>query len=76
MEFKKDVNTIDFIMAVKKCEKDVFFQTPEGDSLNLKSLLSQYIFASILENPDLVESGKIICQSPKDSELLSRFVIH
>lgn len=74
MKLRKDINAIDFIKMIKKCENEVLFQTPEGDSLNLKSLLSQYIFASILENPELIESGKIVCNSKKDSMLLFQFL--
>ena len=37
----KDVQT--FLAAVNACENDVYLKSMEGDVLNLKSSLSQYI---------------------------------
>jgi len=74
MRLNMNIEAVDFITAVRNCRNDVFFQTPEGDSLNLKSLLSQYIFACILENPEFIESGKIVCTSDEDIQTLQAYL--
>lgn len=49
MKLKKNINVQAFLETVKKCDGNVYFKTIEGDQLNLKSLLSQYILVSIIE---------------------------
>lgn len=40
----KNIKQLDkFRDAINKCQADVFLKSPEGDVLNLKSSLSQYI---------------------------------
>lgn len=46
MKLKKHVDVIAFMEAVQRCRHDVYFDTPDGDHLNLKSTLSQFVFAS------------------------------
>ena len=40
MKLKQNIDVNAFLEAAKKCDNEVFFQTTEGDILNLKSLLS------------------------------------
>ena len=47
MKLKENADLPAFLSQVKKCGGDVFLETQEGDSLNLKSTLSQYIFVSL-----------------------------
>lgn len=47
MKLKENADLPAFLRQVKKCGGDVFLETQEGDSLNLKSTLSQYIFVSL-----------------------------
>lgn len=37
------IDILSFLNTVKTCKGNVFFRTKEGDSLNLNSLLSQFI---------------------------------
>ena len=53
MKIKKDIDMLEFLKALKKCSGNVFFETSEGDCLALKSTLSQYIFCSIANEPEL-----------------------
>ena len=46
-KLKKDTDLAKFLIAVKACKNDVFFDSNEGDILNLASTLSQYVFCSI-----------------------------
>ena len=46
MKLKENIDFIDFIKKIKTCKGDVYFCTLEGDRLNLKSVLSQYIFSA------------------------------
>ena len=46
MKLKKNVDILSFMDAVQKCRHDVYFDTAEGDHLDLKSTLSQFVFAS------------------------------
>lgn len=44
MTLKADIDLLAFLKAVQQCQKDVYLETAEGDRLNLKSALSQYLF--------------------------------
>jgi len=74
MQLKSDINVMDFLHEIKNCESDVFFETPEGDCLVLSSALSQYIFCSIIEQPEFKENGVIRFKSPADKKLLINFL--
>lgn len=73
MRIKEHVDFMRFLKAVRECSHDVLFRTDEGDCLNLKSALSQYVFAMIFSKPELLCAGKICCDRddfPKLSEFL------
>mgnify|MGYP000395895134 len=55
MKLKGNINMMDFLKELKKCTGEVFFETPDGDCLALKSALSQYIFCTIANEPELFE---------------------
>ena len=63
----KDVQT--FLNAVNACKSDVYLKSMEGDVLNLKSSLSQYIAIGRL----LEESGdslELFAQTREDEAIL------
>nr|WP_314464743.1 hypothetical protein [uncultured Clostridium sp.] len=74
MKLISTINVIEFLHAVSACHGDVFFHTPEGDILNLKSTLSQYIFAVIESKPALLETGDIICKDANDMIHLQNYL--
>ena len=74
MRLQADCDISAFIANVKKCEGDVFFHTSEGDSLNLKSMLSQYLFASISGNTSFLAEGMVICSVESDYGKLSGYL--
>ncbi len=57
-----------------KCRSEVLFETPEGDSIALKSTLSQYIFCNIAQNVPLLESGSIRFSRKADEEILKEYL--
>ena len=73
MKIKEHTDFMKLLNAVRECSHDVLFQTDEGDCLNLKSTLSQYVFAMIFSKPELLCAGKISCAEedfPKLAEFL------
>lgn len=74
MKLKPDIDYAAFIRAVDLCEKDVTFETPEGDVLNLKSALSKYIFLSGAAMKALVERGYIV-MDPADVEKIQDYLM-
>lgn len=74
MHLKEEIDIMDFLAAVKKCEGEVLFQTEDGDSLNLKSLLSEYLFSMVASNRNYILSGQVVCRVEEDYRLLGEFV--
>ncbi len=73
MHFKSNISLRDFIMAVKKCRGEVFLKTVEGDILNLRSTLSQYVFISMGDTA-LSLNAVIECEKPDDEACLAEFL--
>lgn len=74
MTIKEIIDVPAFLAQVKTCSGDVFFKTVEGDSLNLKSVLSTYIFAVLVQNPELIRNGRVICEDTCDYERLRSYL--
>lgn len=71
-----NINLKEFLDAIDHCKGDVFLETEEGDSLNLKSKLCQIIgLSSILSNPEIGEAT-IRCTDPSDETMLFRFNLY
>lgn len=75
MKVNPNASVVDFLKAVSSCREDVVFQTNEGDSLNLKSTLSQYVFAVVFTNPEILSSGTILCHCAEDAMSLAPYLI-
>lgn len=73
MNLRKKVDIRAFMQAIRCCSGDVFFESPE-DKIDLKSVLSQYVFCSIVNNKKLMESGSIRCENPEDYGKLEQFL--
>lgn len=74
MHLKEEINILDFLTVVKKCRGEVLFETEDGDSLNLKSLLSEYLFSMVASNRNYILSGQVVCRMEEDYELLEEFI--
>lgn len=75
MKLKKDADIAKFLIAVKSCEGDVFFESSEGDVLNLASTLSQYVFCSVAAQPSFLDNGMIRCNEDADYEALAQYLM-
>lgn len=73
-KIKKDADLLLFLKIVKTCKGDVHFLTGEGDNLNLKSVLSQFVLASLVGKPWLLEMVSVSCDQPEDYALLLPFL--
>ena len=72
----QNIKNIDkFFQVVDKCKGKVELVTGEGDRLNLKSKLSQYVsMANIFSNGEIPEL-EIIAYEPKDISKLVNFMM-
>ena len=77
MRLKENAKLVEFLQCTKQCAGEVYFKSAEGDILNLKSQLSQYIFLAALvsENIRYLPEGEIECQYEADYALLSPYLI-
>lgn len=63
-------NVNEFLSAVDKCVGNVYLTSQEGDKINLKSKLSQYIaIAALVKNNDL----ELWCDNKDDERLMLAF---
>ena len=72
----QNITDIDkFFEVVDRCSGKVEFVTGEGDRLNLKSKLSQYVsIANIFSNSEIPEL-EIVAYEPDDIERLTEFML-
>lgn len=65
-----------FFKAVDSCKGRVELVTGEGDRLNLKSKLSQYVsLANIFSNGTAIPELEIVCSEPSDVDILMKYMI-
>ena len=65
-----------FFNVIDSCEGKVELVTGEGDRLNLKSKLSQFVsLANIFKSDDSIPELEIIAYEPEDSKKLLEFMI-
>lgn len=76
MKVQNITNIEKFFEVVDNCKGRVELVTGEGDRLNLKSKLSQYVsMANIFSNGEIPEL-EIIAYEPEDTERLIQFMIN
>lgn len=73
MELKENIDYPAFWKTVRSCESDVIFITKDGDNLNLRSTICQFILTVYLSNGNHSFRGQIQCRSEKDARLLKDF---
>ena len=74
MKLKALKQYIDFVEAVQSCEGEVIFCSAEGDRLNLKSTLSQFVFAAACGEREFLTAGHVECADPEDYNRLEEFL--
>ena len=80
MNYEKiQIHNVDFedlIKVINKCKGDVYLETSDGDSLNLKSRLCQMLgLSTILANTE-VEEAWVRCSNKDDETMLFRFNLY
>lgn len=75
MKLKKEISLTSFLQKVKDCQGEVTFQTGEGDCLNLKSVLTGYIFVALMMSPEVLEEGLITCEEKEDYDILNEYLV-
>jgi hypothetical protein len=69
----KDVNR--FLEVVLSCKGKVELVTEDGDSLNLKSKLCQYVALSEMFTEAKIDDIEIVVHDPEDLELLMGYLV-
>lgn len=71
MKLKKEISLTSFLQKVKDCRGEV----KEGDSLNLKSVLTSYIFVALMMSPEVLDEGWITCEEKEDYDILNEYLV-
>lgn len=74
----QNINDMDkFFQVIESCGGKVELVTGEGDRLNLKSKLCQYIsLANIFSNAERIPELEIVAHEPEDIEKLLEFLVN
>ena len=75
MKLTQNVDLAAFLHAVGGCSGEVFFSSKQGDYLNLKSMLSQYLFSVAAGDHTLLFEGDISCENEQDCAVLQPYLI-
>jgi hypothetical protein len=74
MKLKQDIDYKEFLFTVRECIGEVYYKTPADDCLNLKSILSEYVFITVSHSKDISLNGNIECEVSSDYALLSDYL--
>ena len=75
MKLKENIDYSEFFRSVQKCAGEVLLVTPEGDQLNLKSTLSQFVFAAAVRGNLHLAGAKLLLAVPGDTQKLSAYTV-
>ncbi|SFL67797.1 polya polymerase [Pelosinus propionicus] len=68
-------NVDKFLAVLDKCQGKVELVTSEGDRLNLKSKLCQYLALSKIFSEAKIDEIEIITSEPEDTKLILEYLI-
>lgn len=75
MKVKNITDVEKFLNVINKCSGKVELVTNEGDRLNLKSKLCQYIALTHMFTEAKIDDIEIIAYEPEDTKLLLDYLI-
>lgn len=75
MRLKENIDYAVFLKTVQGCQGEVLLVTSEGDQLNLKSTLSQFIFAAAISGKLRLSEGRLELKNSEDELLLETFIV-
>ena len=76
MKIQNITNIEKFFEVVDSCEGKVELVTGEGDRLNLKSKLSQYVSMAKLFSDDTISELELLAYEPEDINKLVNFMMN
>ena len=76
MKVQNITNIDKFFEVIDKCKGRVELVTGEGDRLNLKSKLSQYVSMANIFSDGTIEELEIIAYEPADIDKLVNFMVN
>ena len=76
MKVQNITNIDKFFEVIDKCAGKVELVTGEGDRLNLKSKLSQYVSMANIFSDGTIEELEIIAYEPEDIDKLVNFMVN
>ena len=77
MKLNKIKNADDFFAVVDSCEGAVELISKDGDRLNLKSKLTQYVsLAKIFNGSDIIDELELVCHNPADVVKLINYMMN
>lgn len=73
----QNITDIDgFFKVIDSCKGKVELVTDEGDRLNLKSKLSQYVSLAKIFSDGKIEKIEIVAYEPEDTQKLIKFMMN
>lgn len=75
MIIRNITNVERFFETVDKCSGRVELLTKQGDRLNLKSKLSQYVSLTGMFNDPMIEEIELLVSEPEDIQKLLEFLV-
>lgn len=75
MKLKGNIDFSEFFRTVQTCSGEVLLVTPEGDQLNLKSTLSQFVFAAAIRGNLDLTGAVLTLGDPADAAALEPFTV-
>ncbi len=70
---KEGADIVALIKKANECQGEVILVTSEGDKLNLKSTLSQYVCVAMVAKPEILVRSGIECEEA-DEAVLAEFL--
>ena len=74
MKLRKNIDYGKLLQAIGQCSGNVMLVTTDGDCLNLKSTLSQFIFAAAVSGRVRLQDAALQIESKTDEAILLPFL--
>jgi hypothetical protein len=75
MKIKNIKNPTEFFQVLNKCKGKILLTTEQGDQLNLKSKLCQYIAISRMFSEAKLKDVELLISEPEDLTLLLQYLV-
>jgi hypothetical protein len=75
MKIRNITNPVEFFQVLNKCKGKVILTTEEGDELNMKSKLCQYIAISKMFSEAKIKELELLVSEPEDLTLLLQYLV-